>query len=91
MQLDSGILVAAIVQAHHQLVTPFIHFLRFEAFLERPVNGRNGRYMSIANARRHLQDFLAKKLKAGAVVSKRLFDGQLVEDRVLGTLQHGTT
>ena len=41
--------------------------------------------MSIADARRHLPDFLAKVLKVGAVVSKRLVDGQLVEGRVLGT------
>ena len=57
-------------------VKPSIHFLRFEALLERPKVGRNGRYMSIAGARRHIQDFLAKVLKAGAVVSKRLVDGQ---------------
>ena len=88
LQLDSGVLADAILKAHHQLVKPFIHCLLFEALLERPVVGRNGRYMSIADACRHLQDFLAKVLKAGAVVSKRLVDGQLVEGRVLSTLQH---
>ena len=82
MQLDSCVLVAAVLNEHHQLVKPFIHFLRFEALLERPIVGRNGRYMSIADARRHLQDFLAKVLKAcadsadSAVVSKRLVNGQ---------------
>ena len=73
LQLDSGVLVAAISEAHlahHQLVKPFImiQFLRFEALLERPVVGRNGRYLSIADAHRSLQNFLAKVLKASTVV-----------------------
>ena len=43
LQLDSCVLVAAILEA--QLVKPFImiQFLRFEALLQRPVVGRNGR------------------------------------------------
>ena len=76
LQLDTSVLEAEVLEAHHQFVKLLVNILRFEALLECPIVGRNGRYMSIADARRHLQDFLAKVLKAGAVVSKRLVDGQ---------------
>ena len=48
--------------------------MRFEALLEGTIVGRNGRYLSIANARWYLQKLFAKVLKTGLVVAQRLID-----------------
>ena len=55
-------------------ISVLVNILRFEALLECPIIDRNGRYASIANARRHLQNFFAKVLKTCIVVAQRLID-----------------
>ena len=74
LQLDTRVLVAAVLEAQHQFIKLLVNILRFEALLECPIVGRNGRYVSIANARRHLQYLFAKVLKIDVVVAQRLID-----------------
>ena len=43
LQLDSRVLVAAVIEAQHQLIKSLVYILRFEALFECPIVGRNGR------------------------------------------------
>ena len=54
LQLDTSILIAAVLEAQHQLIKLLEYILQFEALLECPIVGRNGKDVSIADARRHL-------------------------------------
>ena len=49
LQLDTRVLVAAVLEEQHQFIKLLVNILRFEALLECPSVGRNGRYVSIAN------------------------------------------